>query len=546
MGVWLDSQQTDSRGKKQGMSARTLAIILLAILLAVIAGLLFYLLVVLPKMGGGIVEEETQTIGRLEFLFAVYGPGTGKKPYFVRPMGVAADSRGNMYVTDMQGDRVCVFNKDGRFLFEFGGFGVAWPAAGYKATWKPGTFNLPDGIAVDDRGDIYVADSMNQQVQVFDGRGKFLRAFPKPWEQIGRGGGGRGMALFPTALDVHGDEVYVCDAYQIAVFKRDGTFVRQFGKPGRSPGGLDRPNGIAVGQDGTVYVADSNHFRIEAFTSAGKLKWVVGETPATAFDVSQTGSRQFGLPRGLALDGRDNLFITDAFHFAIEAYDKNGKKLGEVGDRGTSPGLFNFPNDIAITNTGVAYIVDRANQRVQAVRIPGLITPPSITGPWSFPWWILLLLIPLLIGAYLLARRPRFVAEDDFLAKLLEANGAEALDRKVRRVRVTPAVRKLTSIVDTGKALEDVLKVTLASEKTVQSLMEDYEGLDVKSAETLAIARRSLVQRLLAAQVVIFTESERLAEVAEELGAEVVDVDAFMETLGPKPGPRSPEAETAA
>jgi sugar lactone lactonase YvrE len=545
MGAWVDSQRTDAKGKKSGVSPRTLAMILLITLLLVIAGLLFYLLVILPKMGGGVVQEGKQSIGRLEFLFAVYGPGTGDKPYFIRPMGVAVDSQSNMYVTDMQGDRVCVFNKDGRFLFQFGGFGVAWPQKGYKATWKPGLFNLPDGIDVDDRGDIYVADSMNQQIQVFDARGKFLRVFPKPWQKFGKGGGGRGEALFPTALDVHGDEVYICDAYQIVVFKRDGTFVRQFGKPGRSPGGLDRPNGIAVGQDGTVYVSDSNHFRIQAYTPAGKLKWTVGETPATAFDVSQTGSRSFGLPRGMALDGKDNIFIADAFHFAIEAYDKNGKKLGEVGDRGTSPGLFNFPNDIKITNLGVAYIVDRANQRVQAVRIPGLITPPNIAGRWRFPWWVLLLLIPLLILAYLLSRKPRFVADDAFLAKLLELNAGDVLDSKVRRVRVTPGVLTATQALDARKVLEDVLKSATPSDKAVEALMEEH-GLELVSAQTLAIARRSLVQRLLATQVVIFTETDRLREVAEELGAEVVDVDTFIDVFGTSPQSPTPEPEAAA
>lgn len=545
MGAWADSHRTDVKGKKSGVSARTLALILLIILLLVIGGLLYYLLVILPKMGGGVVEEGNQKIGRIEFMFAVYGPGTGDKPYFVRPMGVATDSQGNMYVTDMQGDRVCVFNKDGRFLFQFGGFGVAWPQKGYKATWKPGLFNLPYGIDVDDRGDIFVVDSMNQQIQVFDPRGKFLRAFPKPWEKIGKGGGGRNEALYPTVLDVHGDEVYVCDAYQIVIFSREGKFIRQFGRPGRSPGGLDRPNGIVVGQDGTIYVSDSNHFRVQAYTAAGKLKWTVGETPASAFDVSQTGSRSFGLPRGLDLDGRDNLLIVDSFHFAIIAYDKNGKKLGEVGDRGTSPGLFNFPNDIAITNTGVSYIVDRANQRVQAVRIPGLITPPNITGRWQFPWWLPLLLIPLFILAYLLMRKPRFVADDAFLAELLARKGGDALDKQVRRVLVTPETLAAATALDLDKVLGDVLKAKNPSDKTVEALMNDH-GLELEAARTLAIARRSLMQRLLAAQVVIFAETTKLHEVAEDLGAEVIDVDTFMEVFVPAPLSPSPEPEAAA
>ena len=544
MGNWVESHRSGT--KSRGVTPRTLALILLAILLIVIAALMYYLLAVLPSKGGGVVESQSQRVGRLEFLFAVYGPGVGDYPYFVRPMGVATDSQGNMYVTDSTVNRVCVFNRDGRFLFQFGGFGVAWPTAGYKATWKPGLFNLPDGIAIDDRGDIYVADAMNQQVHVFNGQGSYLRSMPKyPWTQIGKGGGGRGGGMLPTALTVRGDYVYVCDAYQIVIFKRDGTFVRQFGQPGRGPGGMDRPNGIAVASNGDIFVADSNHNRLLAFTNAGQLKWTAGQIPGSAFDVAQTGGREFGLPRGLAVDGRDNVFVVDTFHFAIEAYDKNGHKLGEVGDRGTTPGLFNFPNSIAITNTGVAYIADRANQRVQAVRIPGLLIAPSINGPASFPWWVLLLLLPLLILAYLLARRPRFVADEEFLVALLEAGGGRLLDQKVRRVRGTPAVLAAVAALDTRGLLTDVLKPTQPDEKSVQAIVEAHD-LDPQLAETLAVARRSLLQRLMAVQVVLFVENEQLSKVAEDLGAEVVDVATFIEVFGENPDTSTPQPEAAA
>lgn len=543
MGNWVESQKAGTKSKSGGVTPRTLALIMLGILLLVIAVLLYYVFFVLPKMGGGVVEQGNQKVGRIEFLFAVYGPGTGKEPYFMRPMGVACDSQGNMYVTDSLQNRVCVFNKDGRYLFQFGGIGVAWPTQGTLATWKPGLFNSPYGIDIDDRGDIYVVDCQNQQLQVFNGSGKFLRSFPKPWQKVGEhGGGGRGEGLYPTTLDVRGDYVYVCDAYQIVTYKRDGTFVRQFGKPGRSAGHMDRPNGIVVGSDGTIYVSDSNHYRLQAFSPEGKLKWEVGNTPANALDISEN-SREFGLPRGLAIDGKDNVYVTDAFHFSIEVYDKNGHKIGEVGDRGVSPGQFNFPNDICITNTGVAYIADRANQRVQAVRIPGLIVPPNQSGPFRFPWWVLLFLIPPLILAYLLARKPRFVADEAFLTELLNQNAGKMLDQKVRRVRVTPSVLATVSALDTGKVLEDVLKATEPDEKSVQELAESQK-LDPVLAETLAVSRRSLLQRLLAVQVVLFVNSEPLGKVAEELGAEVVDAATFIELFADtaKSPTSSPEA----
>jgi hypothetical protein len=84
-----------------------------------------------------------------------------------------------------------------------------------------------------------------------------------------------------------------------------------------------------------------------------------------------------------------------------------------------------------------------------------------------------------------------------------------------------------------------------SSEKAVQHLIDEHK-LDLEPAQTLAIARRSLLQRLLAAQVVVFSETTRLSEVAEELGAEVVDVDTFIEVFGTSPESPTPEPEAAA
>jgi DNA-binding beta-propeller fold protein YncE len=523
------------------MRPETLAKIILVILLLVLAGLVYYYAVVLPRMGGGIVDEADTgtTVGGIEFLYAIYGSGVGNSPYFSKPMGVGTDKFENIYVTDADQHRVYVFAKGGRFLYTFGGFGVAWPEVGYKATWEPGKFNKPYGIDVDkNNGDIYVADMMNQQIQKFDRSGRFIKAFPKPWEVVGRGGGGKGQGLLPTALALQGDNVFVADAYQIAVFTKDGKFVRQFGRPGRQEDGLDRPNGIAVDKDGSVYVGDSNHVRIQCFRPSGKgkkltykLAWVTGKVPENALSVDTAGNRQFGLPRGIDVDGQGNVFVVDTFHFSIQVYDRNGKKLGEVGDRGSSGGQFNFPNDIAITSSGIGYITDRANQRVQAVRIPTMLKGKQALSDTSFPWWPLLLLLPLLAAAYFMNRKPLYVAHSDFLSEVVANGDVAQFVEAVKRIMVTPdTYNEYFDYVQDDKKMETILKIAKQDPDAVQGYSESWQ-ITGSEAELLICGRRTLMQRILMIRPVFMLEKIDLRNKLEDAGYATINHAELMEQL---------------
>lgn len=360
----------------RGIKPRTLVNIIIIILLLVLLALLIYYFFFLPG-GGGIVRFGQKDVGGIRFLFAVYGPGVGDRPNFNRPLGVATDKAGNIYVSDTGNFRIAKFNNRGRFLWlKGGGQTVAKPAAGVKATWKPGTFNFPYGIDVDDAGNIYVGDLDNNFIQVFDNDGNYLRRFPDPYKYVGKGSSGLGGGVAVTALDVAGDDIYVCDKWQIIKFGLDGKFKQQFGMPGRGAGQMERPNGVVVGDDGTIYVSDSNNQRLQAYTAAGKMKWQVGKPGKGAGDFTE---RQFGLPRGIDIGPDGNIYMADTFHFTIQVYDKNGKQLAEMGERGVSDGKFNFPNDLAVRSDGVIYVCDRENNRIQAVRLLKFTLPSEGT-----------------------------------------------------------------------------------------------------------------------------------------------------------------------
>lgn len=345
--------------KNQKFFYRTIILILLLALL-ILAYILFF---ILPK-NGAVVDTKSTTTGKIKFLFSIYGPGIGEHPYFRKPMSVATDKDKNIYVSDSGNNRIAVFNSTGEFLYEFGGHGVAYPEAGLKSNWKPGRFNYPYGIDVDqETGNIFVADMINKRIQIFDNGGRFMDWFPKgPY-------GGTAQDIFPTDLAVDKGKVYVCNPYQVVIFDTNGKFVADFGMPGTGKGNFDRPNGIDVGSDGTIYVSDCNNTRVQAFTPQGKHKWTVGAK--AGLDMKQ--GREFGLPRNVAVGPDGNIYISDAFHFQIKVYSPTGKKLAAMGQRGTDGGTFNYPNGIEVTHDKTVYVADKENNRVQAIQLDGFV-----------------------------------------------------------------------------------------------------------------------------------------------------------------------------
>ncbi|MCL5886980.1 MAG: 6-bladed beta-propeller [Actinobacteria bacterium] len=350
---------------QEASSPRQMFSIAALVLAIVFAGLMAYIVFAMGNESEELVPEvKAGVIARV----VIEGPGTGDKPYFSRPLGAAIDDQGRIYVADTGNDRVCVFDSEGNFLFEFGGRGVAKPAPGIMATWEPGRMNSPAGIDVDENGDIYVADFRNDQIQVFDSEGNFLRRFPDPLEKVGRGAsgyGGTGIAVI--GIDVVDGHVYATDSYQVVVFTTEGEFVRQFGRPGTAPGEMDRPNGLAVAADGTIYLADSNNNRVSALAHDGTSRWVAG-TPV--FDLDEQIDNEFGLPRDTAISADNTILVIDAFRFEIVELDRSGNVLNRFGERGTEPGGFNFPNAIDVHEDRVL-VTDKGNNRVQLVEIVG-------------------------------------------------------------------------------------------------------------------------------------------------------------------------------
>jgi DNA-binding beta-propeller fold protein YncE len=294
------------------------------------------------------------------------------------PRGLAIDSKGNFYVADTQNLRVQEFDKTGNFITMFGSKGLAeGQFNGYSDT-AVGTG--PGGLAVDKDGNIYVADTWNHRMQKFGPDGKVLMAWggvinlaeapagADP-ENNGRFYGPRGVAIGPDG------NIYVTDTgnKRVLIFDTSGNFVRkidsgvtpakaQANYPFDKPGEMNEPIGIAVDSAGNVYVADSRNNRIQKFGPDGKAlaQWPV-----------PTGAWTPGayLEPFLALDSAGNLYSTAPTTGSVIEFNPQGQVIGQKKSEGNV--TLQIPTGIAVAPDGTIYVVDTgANEVVNFGKMP--------------------------------------------------------------------------------------------------------------------------------------------------------------------------------
>ena len=162
---------------------------------------------------------------------------------------VVQDADGFYYVVEFgDDDRISKLAPDGRFVKDWGGRGT-----------EPGRLGRPRGIALGPDGLLYVADSCNHRIQVFDRDGNFIRCW-------GGEGKARGRMRYPYDVAVAPDgTVYVVEYgnHRVQRFSPQGQSLGCWGQPGRQPGCLNSPWGVAVDRHGRVHVLDTENHRVQ-------------------------------------------------------------------------------------------------------------------------------------------------------------------------------------------------------------------------------------------------------------------------------------------
>ncbi len=268
------------------------------------------------------------------------------------PTALATDRQGNVYVVDGDHQRIQKFDGNGRFLTMWGSIGDGHGQFVFRIRGP-----IPGGIAVDERGVVYVADYYDR-VQTFDGNGRFLF-------QWGRHGSSAGQVSFSTGLAVDGHgSVYVGDAdnHQIQKFDRMGRFLLEWGGAGGGDGEFLALGGVAVDRSGQVVVGDADNSRIQVFDSTGRFLQSWGSPSAS--DTQPEG------PPGVAVDGEGNIYVARNNGDRVDKYDHNGRLLTTWGGTGIGDGRFIYPSGIAVNGEGNVYVTDVIGGRIQKFRAP--------------------------------------------------------------------------------------------------------------------------------------------------------------------------------
>lgn len=225
-------------------------------------------------------------------------PGVGR---LVQPIGIAVSSDGRVFVTDVSLDRVFVYNKEGKTIGAIG---------------ERGEFEGASGIAIDEkRGLVYIVDARKHYVNVYS-----LDNYKKI-KTLGRRGEAPGEFNFPTniAIDKEG-RLYVVDTgnFRIQIFDSEGRFIKSIGKLGDTPGSLARPKGIAIDSEGHIYVVDAAFQNFQIFDFDGNILLFVGS--------GGIEPGQFILPAGIAIDDEDRIYVINQLPPSLQIFEYMGEK----------------------------------------------------------------------------------------------------------------------------------------------------------------------------------------------------------------------------
>jgi sugar lactone lactonase YvrE len=175
----------------------------------------------------------------------------------VSPGGLAIDVENRLlYVADVEQDQILVYDADSFKLKRRIGTG------GQKhALTTPGDFARPSGMAVDREGNLYVADTLNNRIEIFDGDGKFIRTF-------GKAGDGPGYFARPKGVAIDSDNhIWVVDGMQdrIQVFDQEAQLLISFGGHGLLPGMFQGITGITIDKNNRVFTSEIFPGRVQQF-----------------------------------------------------------------------------------------------------------------------------------------------------------------------------------------------------------------------------------------------------------------------------------------
>ena len=286
-------------------------------------------------------------------------------PGLSAPRAIAAGPNEDIYVADSRNHRILHIDAEGTLLQEWGTF-----ADNANLDAPVGTFNEPWGVAVGPDGSVYVTDTWNHRVQKFTAEGEpvttwgqYGQPFPEDPASKSYFWGPRGIAV-----DSQG-HVFIADTgnKRIAVFDEEGNFLTEFGTAGLDPGQFDEPVGVAAAEDGTVYVTDTWNQRVQSFTpnEDGSQYFPLQQWDVNAWFGQSLENKPF-----IAVGPDKHVFITDPEGYRVIEFTENGEFVRTWGDFGNGPDQIGLAAGVAVDPEGFVWVTDAGNNRILRYTLP--------------------------------------------------------------------------------------------------------------------------------------------------------------------------------
>ncbi len=389
MSLYIEDNPTSADEKKRRW---LLLILLLLALLFIMVSCLFLRYLRKPEPLPEMIPVVDQMDYPPHYLFSIYG--------LDNPIGVSISMDGErIFASETNGERLIkAFDREGgEALFAF-----APPRT------HPGE-RSPVYMAMDSANRLFVSDRLQHVIFIYDINGNLLDGILTPDTTLSEyvatqtGVLPEGSRFFFNAFEVNihyqrpGEQEETlampefADWSPLGIFiqpngamlltdvGKDANFVRQlpadlitstswqsfapaeitFGTEGEGDGELLFPNVAVTDSQGRVYVSDGNNGRVSVWSAEFEFLFNFGRG-------SSNGA--LNLPRGMAIDDSDRLYIVDAVGQNVKVYDVSGEQphfLFDFGELGINDGQFQYPNDIAVDSSGRLYIADRENNRIQ-------------------------------------------------------------------------------------------------------------------------------------------------------------------------------------
>ena len=316
--------------------------------------------------------------------------GRGSAARFSYPNGLVATSDGTVYVADNANHTIRKITPAGDVTTFAGEAGTA---GAINDVGTAATFNFPVGVTADGGGNLYVADTNNSLIRKIAADGT-VTTFAGMAGSVGTTDGAESNALFSSPSGVAADaagNVYVADSNNQTIRKISTagvvTTIAGLADTVGSTDGAEtnalffNPQGIALGSDGTLYVADTANETIRKLTVDGTgnvaaVSTLAGVAGVRGYVDGIGTAAQLNSPFGLAVDSAGNVFVADAYNYVIRKITPNGTVstlAGYAGSAGHADGIgsnarFTTPQNVCVDPlTGNLYVSDTRNNTIRRI-----------------------------------------------------------------------------------------------------------------------------------------------------------------------------------